>query len=81
MIAHIFFPPGREELLTEHAIAWNRRKIFNLAEALCNRYLKVLETVLLLPGLALGPLCVTSGSLMNLFLGHYRIHWVRLFGC
>lgn len=29
-------------MLTEHAMAWNRRKILNLADSLAKRYLKVL---------------------------------------
>ena len=32
---------GREELLTEHVMSWNQRKILNLPESLLKRYLKV----------------------------------------
>lgn len=37
---------GREELLTEHVMAWNYRKILNLAEALSKRFLKVTRVCL-----------------------------------
>ena len=37
---------GREELLTEHVMAWNRRKILNLAEALSKRFVKVIRVSL-----------------------------------
>ena len=32
---------GREELLTEHVMAWNQQKILNFPESLSKRYLKV----------------------------------------
>lgn len=32
---------GCEELLMEHVIARNRRKILNIAESLCKRFVKV----------------------------------------
>lgn len=34
-------PTGREELLTEHSIHWNRRKIESLPHSLTKRYTKV----------------------------------------
>ena len=34
---------GREELLTEHAMQWSRRKIEGLAHYLAKRYEKVFE--------------------------------------
>lgn len=32
---------GREEILTEHALEWNRRKIEGLPQSLAKRYKKV----------------------------------------
>lgn len=40
-IGHFTLPPGRDELLTEHAIHWNRRKINIQASSLVQRYKKV----------------------------------------
>ncbi|CAB3983368.1 Hypothetical predicted protein [Paramuricea clavata] len=33
-------PESREELITEHALAWNKRKICDMSNALCKRYAK-----------------------------------------
>ena len=32
---------GRHELLTEHALAWNRRKVIGMANTLSKRYVRV----------------------------------------
>ena len=32
---------GREELLTEHALRWNKHKVENMAGTLAQRYVKV----------------------------------------
>ena len=32
---------GREELLTEHALQWNRKKVERLPQSLAKRYTKV----------------------------------------
>lgn len=32
---------GREELLTEHALQWNRKKVEKLPQSLAKRYTKV----------------------------------------
>ncbi|XP_046862765.1 uncharacterized protein LOC124456337 [Xenia sp. Carnegie-2017] len=36
-------PESREELITEHALAWNKRKICDLSSSLCKRYAKYIE--------------------------------------
>ena len=42
VVSSLWFPlVGREELLTEHASAWNRRKIVAMADALCAKFVKV----------------------------------------
>lgn len=41
IILELFSDKGREELLTEHAMKWNRRKIEGLPRSLSKRYTKV----------------------------------------
>ena len=36
-----FLCAGRDELLTEHVLAWNRRKIIGMVKSLCQRYSRV----------------------------------------
>lgn len=39
-------PEGRDELLTEHAMGWNKRKILNLVDSLSRRYLRAQKMLL-----------------------------------
>lgn len=41
IISVLFSDKGREELLTEHAMKWNRRKIEGLPHSLSKHYIKV----------------------------------------
>ena len=38
----MFYSLGRDELITEHALAWNRRKICAMVTALGKRFTRVL---------------------------------------
>lgn len=42
-LKHFFFflCAGRDELLTEHVLAWNRRKVIGMVKSLCQRYSRV----------------------------------------
>lgn len=53
-----FVLSGREELLTEHAIFWNRKKIEGLPRSLAKRYTKVSELLHFLVKLFLNALDV-----------------------
>ena len=46
LVVIVEIPLGREELLTEHAMHWNRRKIESLAAALAKRLTKVITLYL-----------------------------------
>lgn len=46
----LFLKTGREELLTEHAMDWNKRKIKKLSSLLAKRYAKVITfSIYILP--------------------------------
>jgi hypothetical protein len=47
IINQFILPTGREELLTEHALVWNKRKITQMPAVLAKRYIQVSVVILL----------------------------------
>lgn len=70
----------REELITEHAIAWNQRKINGMAQSLSRRYTRVSIYAVLLNGYKtdkiMSPFILTSVHESTIFIASFIAYYI-----